>query len=94
MYWLRLVRSEDFNSIYSPVTVRLDREVPNVEFWQTLRTGALAIAPDAEKFVRSIMDHETLGVRIEPEGNTSQTAVFDIRGARLVLEEVLSACGL
>lgn len=61
------------------LTLRFDREPPEVVRWTRAGNGRGAIAPDSESLVYRFLRHNELSVEIVPPGESAITVHFDLR---------------
>ena len=77
----------------SEVIVRFSSEVPKTERWMISTDSNATFAPQPDKFVKLLAQHQKFAVRTHPKNGGSLTAVFDLSEATPVVHEVIAACG-
>ena len=74
------------------VIVRFDSEKPRKEKWSRSTNHNATFAPKADQFAKFLTKHRRLAMRTYPKEGSSLTAVFDLKEAKPVVDEVTKAC--
>jgi hypothetical protein len=85
----------DFRRNSFEITLRVDENPAQQSRWNTLTNnkGAGLFGRDAETFIRTIYDAETLFIRLVESNGQQHDALFELDGSQDAFEAVAGACG-
>lgn len=74
------------------VTARFDTGVHQTGSWPRSTDGAASFVPRPHHFLRLLWQHDRLAVWTHSDRGDPLTAVFELAGARPIVQDVLDAC--